>query len=319
MIEETIMVKEPEQEQGPSKSSAQKRTETKDKPMEPVAEKMRRILLRHPKAMVVGWCIVVLAFLISIPAAYFCWYFLPPHLWKWANEVWWHWIPSFFGFLCLFGIPIWAVMGALSLTGFVTEVSLSIEDAAVHKHQQAVRETEDEAIGRLEETDKEGLLPLLKYSRVQLHAYYEIGLRQTRGSFFNSVLAMWLGFILLLVGVAMYVGPVEKIGLKVPGQDFRILVMGGGVIIEFISVLFLWVYRSSKAQLTHFYNRQMNAHTSILCFRIASTMEKAKADDTRGAIVNKVLDWTSTPERQPIVGAKGLSYLLGSGGSKAVS
>src|SRR5215475_3403254 len=97
MIEETIMVKEPEQEQDTSKSSAQKQTETKDKPMEPVAEKLRRFLIRNPKALVVGWSIVALAFLISIPAAYLCWYFLPPHLWKWANEVWWHWIPAFFG------------------------------------------------------------------------------------------------------------------------------------------------------------------------------------------------------------------------------
>jgi len=115
----------------------------------------------------------------------------------------------------------------------------------------------------------------------------------------------------------MYVGPVEKIGLKVPSQDFRILVMGGGVIVEFISVLFLWVYRSATDQLTHFYNRQMQTHTSILCFRIASTMETAKADDTKGAIVDKVLDWTSMSKRPPLIGAKGLRALLSAGGSKA--
>jgi hypothetical protein len=216
----------------------------------------------------------------------------------------------------MFVIPIWVVMGATALTSFFADLSLAIEDAAVQQAQQTVRETEQEAISRFEQTDAAGLLPLLKYSRAQLEAYYAVGLSQTRKSFFNSVLAMWLGFILLLVGIALYVGPVEKIGLKPPTQDFKVLIMGGAAIIEFISALFLWVYRSSTAQLTYFYNRQMHSHTSILCFRIASTMETAKADDTKREIVQKVLDWTSMPARPPLIGAKGLRALLPASGPK---
>jgi hypothetical protein len=259
----------------------------------------------------VGWTVVILAFLLLIPIVYFSWYDLPQRLWKYANQEWWHWIPAFFGYMFLFIAPVWGGMGALALTGFFTDLSLSIEDAAVRDAQQVVRETEQDAINRLELTDAAGLLPLLKYSRAQLDAYYAIGLNQTRRSFFNAVLAMWLGFILLLLGIALYVGPVEKLGLTRPAQDFQILILSGAAIIEFVSALFLWVYRSTTAQLTYYYRRQMHSHTSILCFRMASTMEQP--DETKRAIIEKVLDWSELPERPPLVGAKGLRSLLPTG------
>jgi len=300
--------KEPEQE--PDQSPPQK-------PKEPLVDKLRRLLVKRPKILIVGWSIVALAFLIVIPLAFLCWYFLPIYLWKWANDAWWHWIGAWFGFLMLFGTPIWGVMLAFSITNFVTDLALWVEETAVRKAKQTVHETEQEAINRLEQTDQAGLLPLLKYSRAQLDAYYEIGLNQTRRSFFNAVLAMWLGFALLLVGIALYVGPVEKLGLTRPTQDFQILILAGATIIEFISALFLWVYRNSTAQLTFYYKRQMHSHTSILCFRMASTMQQS--DDAKRAIIDKVLDWTEMPQRPPLVGTKGLRSLLAAQGPKATT
>ena len=198
--------------------------------------------------------------------------------------------------------------GGAILASTVADLSLEIEDATVRGVQQIVSETEQDAINRLEQTDSAGLLPLLKYSRAQLEAYYTIGLNQTRRSFFNAVLAMWLGFILLLLGIGLYVGPVEKLGLTRPSEDFRTLIIAGAAIIEFISALFLWVYRSTTGQLTYYYKRQMYTHSSILCFRMASTMEKS--DDVKQAIIEKVLDWSETPERPPLVGARGFRSLV---------
>lgn len=312
-------VAEPQQELSTEAHDNQQRpprSRKSRKVRKPIAEKLRRLFQRHPKALAVGWSFAILVFLLVIPVAYLCWYVAPPSLWNWANEAWWHWIFAIFGFLFLFSIPIYVAAGASSLVSFVADLSLSIESAMVTTIHQAVRETENEAIRRLEDKDEAGLLPLLKYSRAQLEAYYRVGLSQTRRGFFNSVLAMWLGFLLLLVGVALYVGPVEKLGFKTPSHDFRILIIGGAAIIEFISALFLWVYRSSTSQLTYFYNRQMQTHTSILCFRIASTMDPAKADDVKRAIVDKVLDWTSVPEKIPLVGAKGFRALLPTAGQR---
>jgi len=315
--------KEPEQEpkepppQNPKEPGQEPRQPPPQNPKEPLADKLRRLLVKHPKILIVGWCIVLLAFIIVIPLAYLCWYFLPIHLWKWANDVWWHWLAAWFGFLMLFVAPIWGVMIAFTITNYVTDLALWVEEIAVRKAKQTVHETEQEAINRLEQTDQAGLLPLLKYSRAQLDAYYEIGLNQTRRSFFNAVLAMWLGFALLLVGIALYVGPVEKLGLARPTQDFQILILAGATIIEFISALFLWVYRNTTAQLTFYYKRQMHSHTSILCFRMASTMQQS--DDAKRAIIDKVLDWTEMPVRPPLAGTKGLRSLLPALGPKAAT
>jgi hypothetical protein len=277
---------------------------------ESLSSRLHHVLTEHPKVswMVIAWIIVVLAFVLLIPAVYFSWYFLPLHLWAWANTAWWHWIPAVFGFMLLFGIPVWVFMGAASIARFVADVSLEIEDASL-------RRAEEEAIRRLENTDAAGLLPLLRYSRAQLDAYYRMGLKQTGGSFFNAVLAMWLGFALLLIGIALYVGPVEKLGLTRPPSDFNLLIVSGAVIVEFISALFLWVYRSTIGQLTYYYRLQMHHHTSVLCFRMASTMQQA--EDAKRTIIDGLLGWTPSPERPPLAGAKGLRSLLPIGGPKA--
>ncbi len=287
---------------------------TGEKAKESHGQKLRRFLLKRPKVIMAGWILVVLAFLLLAPVLYLAWYDLPLRLWRFAIEAWWHWVPAFFGFMLLFAIPIWAMMGALALTGFFADLSLSIEDTVVRDAQEVVRETEQDAIKRLEQTDAAGLLPLLKYSRAQLDAYYAIGLNQTRRSFFNAVLAMWLGFVLLLIGIVLYVGPVEKLGLTRPTADFQILILSGAAIIEFVSALFLWVYRSTTAQLTYYYKRQMYSHTSILCFRMASTMEKS--DEAKRAIIDRVLDWSEKPERPPVPGAKGFRALMPTGVAK---
>ena len=266
-------------------------------------------------AVVVGWSLVVLAFLLLLPIAYLCWYVLPPLLWAWAHRSLWYWIPAVFGFLFLWLPPIWGAMAATYFTGLVVDLSLSLQGPEEHKAQQDVRQTEEDAMRSLEQTDKEGLVPLLKYSRAQLLAYYQMNMKQATGSFVNSVVAMWLGFALLLMGVALFVGPVERVGLNRPTSDIKILVMGGAAIIEFISALFLWVYQSTVAQLTYFYSTQMHSHTAILCFRMASTMEHSKEDDAKRAIIDKVMDWNLMPERPQVRGAKGLLSVLSKSGS----
>lgn len=322
MSNETVLPKKPiRKETIPPKESVQKILQQTESPAESkgFAAALRQFLVEHPKYLVAGWSLVALAFLAAIPAAYISWYLLGRQLLEFANKEWWHWLPAFFGFMFLFAIPVWVVMGATWLAGFFADLSLSIQGAEIKEAQKTVEEREQEALSKLEETDEAGLLPLLKYSRAQLDAYYVLGLNQTRRSFSHAVLAMWLGFILLLIGIVLYIAPVENIGLKPPSQDFQTLVLIGALIIEFVSALFLWVYRSTIGQFTYFYRTQMYSHTSILSFRMASTMEREKADDTKRAIIEKVLDATVKPERPPIVGAKGLHTLLSAGTPKATT
>jgi hypothetical protein len=258
--------------------------------------------------MVFGWTLATVCFLAILPAAYFTWYILVPRLWNWSVEHVWPFVFTWVAFLFLFCVPIWIAIAATSFARTLLDLYVAAEEAEFDQAVQTVRTRQNAALSASGETDSAGLLPLLRYSQEELTAYYRVGLNQTRRSFLNSVLAMWLGFILLLAGVALYVGPVEKLGLQRPDQEFKVLIMGGAAIIEFISALFLWVYRNSTGQLTYFYNRQMHTHNVVMCFRIASTMQNP--DDTKKLIVEKVLQQTWAPERPPMIGAKGFQRLL---------
>jgi len=76
-----------------------------------------------------------------------------------------------------------------------------------------------------------------------------------------------------------------------------------------IAALFLWVYRSSIAQLTYFYNRQMHIHNVVMCYRMAASMKEP--DTAVGKIIDKVLEQTWGVEQQPLPSGKVVSELYG--------
>jgi hypothetical protein len=277
---------------------------TESKPKEkrnPLAE----FLARHPRILAVGWAFAILLLFSTFPALYFAWYVAPQTLWSWALVNWWHAVLALLAGIGLLVVPFLPFGLAIPLIGSLAETTLKAAESDVTKAQYALRQTEREALEQLEKSDEPGLLPLLKYSRAQLEAYYAVGIGQARRSFLNSVLAMWLGFIVLLAGLA-YEQAAPYLGSKVPPTEFRNLTLGAGAIIEFISAAFLWVYRSATVQLTNFYNRQMQTHTSVLCFRIASTIkEPTSQDQGKITIVDTILRGTVSTGIPPLPGAKG--------------
>jgi hypothetical protein len=275
---------------------------------------VNQIVHRYPRLLLLAWFGVTIAWCMIPVSAYYAWYILIGRVGDWAaaDSGIVRWTGATFAWLLLLGIPLWVTMFALSFTQITASLSLSVEGADLESARSRVRETEEEAINRLESTDAAGLLPLLKYSRAQLDAYYDIGLRQTRRSFVNAAIAMWLGFMILCAGIFLYIGPVERLGLKHPTENFNTLILGSAAIVEFIAALFLWVYRSTIGQLTFYYRLQMRSHTAILCFRMATSMEHP--DEAKRSIIEKVLDWSMMPERPPVMGGQGLANLLGKPG-----
>ncbi len=255
-----------------------------------------------------SWGLAVLLWLAPLPIAYFAWVELLPGLWAWVDGSVLRGTAALFPSIILVFGPFWCGLGAQQFTQFMVEVSVAIEALKDEDARDEARETEEEALDRLEKDDESGLLPLLRYSRARLDIYYDIGVDQTRRSFFNAVTAMWLGFMILILGVAFYIGPVERLGLERPSQDFNVLIITSAAIVEFISALFLWVYRSTISQLTFYYRLQMHSHSSILAFRMASSM--TEQDEAKRAIINSVLDTSMMPERPAVEGSRGLAALI---------
>ncbi len=260
-----------------------------------------RFLAMNPVLVGASALLSILIVVSSVPIAYGLWRFLIPNVWETAMATPVNWLWAWFVIMILAVAPIWVFMGGIWALQMTLSVTL---DKEFKKAFDPVRKAEDS----IEKDDKAGLLPLLKYSRLQLEAYYKIGLTQTRRSFLYSVVAMWVGFIFIVVGFAVYLLPIDNWGLVKPEGDIKTVVIAGGAIIEFVSALFLWVYRSSTNQLTYFYNRQIHSHNVVLCFRIASSMEKP--DEAKRSIVDKVLDRTWEVNQSAPVGAKWFGKLV---------
>ena len=271
----------------------------------------RRLLAAHPRLTAVAWVVVLLFWAGGLALTWVSWFVGLPDLWSWAlgNELGyaariWRVVLALIGSVFLFVVPIWGWLLAYGFTDIVLEASVGDEKAKLATARERVRETEEDALRRLEKTDEVGLLPLLRYSRAQLDAYYAMGLGQTRRAFVNAALAMWLGFLLLIAGIALYIAPLGQFGIAPPAGDFNLLILASAVIIEVVSALFLWVYRSTIGQLTFYYRLQMQSHTAIMCFRIATTMDQA--DEAKRAVIDKLLGAAPEPERPEPMGAGGL-------------
>jgi hypothetical protein len=245
---------------------------------------------------------------VTLAAGYWTFVVLMPGLWRWAGDSVFREAVAVFASILLLYVPGVPGYMAYDTTSAMADSKTA---RAAEKAEAEVQKTEREAIDRLESGDLSGLLPLLRYSRAQLEQYYKMGLAQTKRSFFHALVAMWLGFILLVMGLALYVGPVEKLGLHRPSLDFNLLILATATIIEFISALFLWIYRSTMGQLTYYYRLQMRSHTAILCFRMSTSMTDGK-DAAIGTILNALLDMSLEPERPAPEHSRGMRNWLSS-------
>jgi hypothetical protein len=271
------------------------------------AEWFGRVAASNPRILYLAWAVVVIAWIGSFSLLWVCW-LLGRDMWVWTHGELLRMVPAILGTIILFFVPVWGWMGAAALSRIVADSTFTSEASTIAAVHERVRETEEDALNRLETTDQAGLLPLLRYSRAQLDSYYAMGLAQTRRSFVNAVIAMWLGFAILLAGIVLYIGPVEQIGIHRPSADFKLLILSSAAIVELISALFLWVYRSTIGQLTFYYRLQMHSHTAILCFRISDTM--GQSDEAKRAIVDRLLGASVLPERPAASGSRGLLAML---------
>lgn len=244
------------------------------------------------------WLVVLVMWILTAPLLWLSWFILIPQVWHWAGSSVIKLIAALFGSLMLGCVPIWWGMAATAVTGFISSATITKETMSIDQARREVRETEADVLRQLEQSDAAGLLPLLRYSRAQLDAYYAMSLAQTRRSFLNAAIAMWLGFLILIAGIGLYIGPVELLGISRPPQEFSTLVLIGAVIVEVISALFLWVYQSTIAQLTFYYRRQMQSHAAILCFRIAASM--TDGDASKRAIIEQLIQISDLPERHAL-------------------
>jgi hypothetical protein len=228
------------------------------------------------------------------------WFKILPGVWTWVFADWSiKNLPGAFAVMFLGVAPLYAPGVVIFAMLWILRIYADLETAKVTQVLDRGSQEQAQIENELKASDPSGLVSLVQYSRIQLEAYYRIGLSQTEGSFRYSVIAMWIGFGVIMVGIVIRVVDLQRLGLQPPDTNISTLVIMSGAVIEVISALFLWVYRNSIRQLTYFYNRQIHSHSVLLCHRIAETMDAP--DEVKKLIVEKVLEtsWKQEQESLP--------------------
>lgn len=255
-------------------------------------------LLRKPAMRLVMFVIATLLVAGCVILYGFAWWYVIPALWRWgtifsiSETPWDPWlllrvIPSVTGIFVftLFGwMPL--VFAPLSLLSRVLRsFARAAEDEELAERDKERLKLENQ----LKDLDSARLVPLMQYSHGELEAYYRMGLSQMRFIFVNSVIAMWMGFVVILAGIIYQVFPIWQ-NVKDP-EYIRYIAVAGGIVIEVIAGLFLWVYRISARQLTYYYNRQFQIHNIVFCHRMALTPDTNSRSMVE-EIINHVLEHT---------------------------
>ncbi|GEM_PF-2615028 len=241
---------------------------------------------------------IILGFLSLI--VFVSYYYLTkiiPYLWHWGFDPFnWKFFLSFFAIL--FSFAFYAMPIALFFGFFQDLMSIYASEAEIDFNKK-IKEFEDKQVKyqeKLESSDELYLIPLVTFSRIELEQYYKIGVSQTQKSYNYSILSMWIGFLIIILGVLLFYFPIDIGNSFFADGNVKILVLISGLITELISVMFLWIYKNSIKNLTYFYNRQIFIHNTLLAYKISSSMENS--DEAKKIIVQKILDFGFKMNRQ---------------------
>lgn len=244
---------------------------------------------RHRISVLVSLVIVGIASTILL--AYFCYFAWLPAIWSWGFEPisWWR---AIFALIGAFYLVVGPFFPYIALWGTISGIGELYTEEASNEFETKIHEIEVKQSGYeqiLKEKDTEGLIPMVTYSRIELEQYYKIGLSQTQRSYQFSMIAMWLGFLIIAFGIVSYIVPASFINKNLVEGNFQILTISSGIVIEIIAALFLGIYRNSINRSTYFYNRQVFIHNALLAYKIANSMKEP--DLSKRLIIEKILEF----------------------------
>ena len=114
----------------------------------------------------------------------------------------------------------------------------------------------------------------------ELREYYIISKRQATNAFSASLIVCFLGFIVYITGIAVFV---------ISGENALLLTTISGTIVEVISGLFFWLYRHAIKQLNIYHQRLGTTEKYLTAIRLVDKMGQDKHDDMYKHIIECVL------------------------------
>lgn len=246
-----------------------------------------------------GAIVGVLLLLLLIFELILFFYFVIPNIilpiWNWGEQVWYQGIIAIIVEFFIITIYFGVILPIRSITKVIAIYTETPEEKRIDEGRQKIDEVERKIRESLKE-DELGTFDLITYRRTLLNYYYDMNFKQTKKSFRYSIFAMFLGFFIILTGIAGAFGFLDIVFPNIKLTDINNVVIAGGVLAEMISALFLWIYKASSEQLIYFYKRQIQAHNAFLSFKIATSMNNPIRDKTKQEIVKGILETSVSDE-----------------------
>jgi hypothetical protein len=123
-------------------------------------------------------------------------------------------------------------------------------------------------------------------ARLKIQFYMHENLRQVRWIFWLTLVAMFLGFLIIIIGAILALDPLAISSDTSSAETSSIVTTLSGVIVEFIAATFLWVYRSTMKQAREYVNVLLRLN--IINMSIEQT-DKIKDVDGDPTLRNKAI------------------------------
>ena len=167
-----------------------------------------------------------------------------------------------------------AVLGSTSLM-----VAKEVYDRKQnHQESKEIQEDAEKIIGDTFKSDD--VIDLMLKNVRELREYYIISKRQATNAFSASLIVCFLGFIVYIAGIVVFV---------FSGENTLLLTTISGTIVEVISGLFFWLYRHAIKQLNIYHQRLGTTEKYLTAIRLVDKMGEDKRDEMYKHIIECVL------------------------------
>lgn len=172
-------------------------------------------------------------------------------------------------------------------TGIMTSVGASITLIIFKtifdkkQNQQEAKEIQEDADKIISDAFKsDDVIDLMLKNVRELREYYIISKRQATNAFSASLIVCFLGFIVYIAGIAVFV---------VSGENALLLTTISGTIVEVISGLFFWLYTHAIKQLNIYHQRLGTTEKYLTAIRLVDKMGQNQHDTMYKHIIEWIL------------------------------
>ena len=147
-----------------------------------------------------------------------------------------------------------------------------------HQESKEIQEDAEKIIGDTFKSDD--VIDLMLKNVRELREYYIISKRQATNAFSASLIVCFLGFIIYIAGIIVFV---------LSGENTLLLTTISGTIVEVISGMFFYLYRHSIKQLNIYHQRLGTTEKYLTAIQLVDKMREDKHDDMYKHIIECVL------------------------------